>query len=328
MTTLKDVARLAGVSASTVSRTLSGNIHVDEQTQQKVWAAIKELNYKPNILAKSLKEGRTNTVALIIPNIRNPIFPAVTRGAEDIARKNGFTLILCNTDEDLAIEKDYIDKLTNRWVDGFIFATARDDSNHIMELKAQGIPVVFMIRSIGNDPDAVTVDNRSGAYKAVDYLISRGCTRIAFINGPLDIDLYRQRLDGYKNALKKHGIPIDDGLIVNDVNDQDNGYHAMLNLLDKGIKMDAVFAASDPKAVNAIKAIKSRGLSVPGDISVIGFDNLDIADIVEPSLTTIAQPAYDIGAIAMDTLIKLISGHKNTGPTVLDTHLVVRQSVR
>jgi DNA-binding LacI/PurR family transcriptional regulator len=328
MATLKDVARLAGVSASTVSRTLSGNIHVDEQTQQKVWAAIKELKYKPNILAKSLKEGRTNTVALIIPNIRNPIFPAVTRGAEDTARKNGFTLILCNTDEDISVEKDYIDKLTNRWVDGFIFATARDDSSHITELKAQGIPVVFMIRSIDNHPDTVTVDNRGGAYKAVDYLISRGCTKIAFINGPLDIDLYRQRLDGYKNALKEHGIPIDDRLIVNEVNDQDNGYHAMLSLLDKGIKMDAVFAASDPKAVNAIKAIKSRGLSVPGDISVIGFDDLDIATIIEPSLTTIAQPAYDIGTTAMDTLIRLIDGHKNAMPIVLDTRLVVRRSVR
>jgi len=328
MPTLKDVAERAGVSTSTVSRTITGKVHVDEQTQQRVWAAIKELDYKPNMLAKSLKEGRTNTVALVIPNIRNPIFPAVTRGAEDIARKNGFTLILCNTDENIDVEKEYIEKLTNRWIDGFIFATARDSSRHLLDLKEQGIPLVFMIRSMEGCNNRVVVDNITGAYKATEYLISRGCKNIAFINGPLDIDLYRQRLEGYEGALKTHNIEVDNNIIINNVDDQDNGYQAVLSLLNKNLPIDAIFAASDPKAVSAIKAIKHKGLSVPDDISVIGFDDLDIASIVEPGLTTIAQPAYELGASAMDMLIKIIKKRRNVRPVVFDTELVVRQSVR
>lgn len=328
MVTLKDVAKLAGVSASTVSRTLSGSSLVDKDTKQRVWKAVKQLGYRPNLLAKGLKEGHTNMIALLIPNIRNPIFPAVTRGVEDKARQRGYTLILGNTDEDPRIERDYIEKLTNHWIDGFILATATTHSTNLEQLNKDHIPIVFMIRSGGSGADAVVADNFGGAYEATKYLISRGHRRIALVNGRNDVELYRHRMNGYIQALKDHGIDVDEQIIVNDADDEEDGYKAMIALLDKGVTIDAVFATSDPKAIGVMKAIKDRGLRIPQDISIMGFDDLPIASAVEPALTTVSQPIYDMGAAAADKLIDIIEGYDHSGTTIMPTSLVIRQSVK
>ncbi len=330
MTTIKDVARRAGVSTSTVSRALSGKIPVDQATKERVLQAVMDLNYHPNALAKGLKEGKTGTLGLVIPNIRNPIFPAVARGVEDAARRQGYTVVLCNTDEDVAREREYVDKLRKMWVDGILFATTGKDSHHIQALKESGFPVVLLIRHLEEDMDTVIIDNEHAAYEAVSYLVKTGHKRIAMIYGDPEMPLYRRRYDGYIRALKDAGLPALEELIVVDSTEKSNGYEAMSRLLHGQELPDAVFAMSDPKAMGVIRAIKDRGYRVPEDISVIGFDDLEISEILEPPLSTVSQPLYEMGVAAADRLIQRILGDTQTpvGAIWMNTRLVIRKSTR
>jgi LacI family transcriptional regulator len=329
MATIKDVAKLAGVSPSTVSRALSGRVPVDEETKKKVMEAVDALNYRPNILAKGLREGKTNTIGLVLPNIRNPIFPAVARGVEDIARQKGYTVILCNTDGDRRVELDYIEKLKERWVDGFIFATAGDDAQHILDLKDQGIPVVLLVRNIDYKVDAVVIDNFKAAYMATNYLIDLGYRKIALINGSPTLSLYKERLDGYKSALRENNITMDYGLIVQDIELMEDAYIATKTLLNEGVLPDAILATSDPKAYGVMGAIRDRELTIPRDIAVMGFDDLDIGKYMNPSLTAIAQPWYEMGVAAMTRFIELME-NRNEKPKVdiFDAHIVERGSTK
>ncbi|MEG2843362.1 MAG: LacI family DNA-binding transcriptional regulator, partial [Ruthenibacterium sp.] len=190
MTNLKDVAEHAGVSASTVSRVIGGKSYVNEQTRARVLDAVRTLNYSPNVLAKSLKMGRSNTIALMVPSIRNQIFPDIARGVEDTARKNGLTVVLCNTDEDVDVENLYIEKFKTRWIDGFIVASMLPGSEHIRQLRREGIPVVLTSRCYGNDIDAVVVDNRQAAFDAMQYLLHTGHRRIALALGRAELNIY------------------------------------------------------------------------------------------------------------------------------------------
>ncbi|HHW01762.1 MAG TPA: LacI family transcriptional regulator [Thermoanaerobacterales bacterium] len=330
MVTIKEVAERAGVSTSTVSRALSGKIPVNDETKQKVLQAVKELNYQPNVLAQGLKDGKSRTLGLIIPNVRNLVFPAAIRGIEDTAKKHGYTVVLCNTDEDVETEKFYIDNLRRRLIDGFIFSTARPGHEHLLELKREGFPVVFLIRQMGEDVDAITVDNYNGAYDATKYMLSRGLKNIAFINGHMDIFLYQQRFEGYKKALKEAGIPFKEELVVHGIYGWEDGYKAMTDLLKKGYEIDGVFATSDPKAIGVIRAIKDFGLKVPDDISVIGFDNSDMAPLLDPPLTTVSQPFYEMGVKACERLIKIIEAKRKPKAKVevMPCELIIRNSVK
>ncbi|APC09003.1 LacI family DNA-binding transcriptional regulator [Neomoorella thermoacetica] len=329
MVNIKEVAERAGVSPSTVSRALSGRVAVSPETKEKVMRAVRELNYQPNALAKGLKEGRSKTIGLIIPNVRNLVFPAAIKGITDVAKKYGYTVILCNTDEDLETEKAYVDNLRKRLVDGLIFSTATAASTHILELKEKGFPVVLLIRHLKDKVDAVIVDNYQGGYEATRFLIQRGYRRIAFVNGTLDLDLYRQRFAGYQAALAEAGIAYHEELVVHGTRDWEDGYRAILTILERGQKPDAVFAASDPKALGVIKALKEKGLRVPEDVAVMGYDNLDMSELMDPPLTTMAQPFYEVGKRAAERLIKLINSKRKSRPVVekLPAQLLVRASV-
>ncbi|BCV22311.1 LacI family DNA-binding transcriptional regulator [Moorella sp. Hama-1] len=329
MVNIKEVAERAGVSPSTVSRALSGRVIVSPETREKVLQAVRELNYQPNALAKGLKEGRTKTIGLIIPNVRNLVFPAAIKGITDVAKKHGYTVILCNTDEDIETEKAYVDNLRKRLVDGLIFSTATAASTHILELKEQGFPVVLMIRHMEDQVDAVIVDNYRGGYEATKFLIQRGYRRIALINGTMELDLYRQRFAGYQAALSETGLTYNEDLVVHGTKDWEDGYRAILTILERGQQPDAVFAASDPKALGAIKALKEKGLRVPQDIAVMGYDNLDMSELMDPPLTTMAQPFYEVGQRAVERLIRLINSKRKSRPTVerLPSQLLVRASV-
>jgi LacI family transcriptional regulator len=330
MATIKDVAKLAGVSTSTVSRAISGNTPVDQETKLRVMESVKALNYEPNALAKGLKEGKTNSIALIIPNIRNYLFPSVARGVEDYARKCGFSVILCNTDEDLEVEKKYLLKMKKRFVDGFIFATAGEESNHIVELKKSGVPVVLLVRHIQEEIDAVIINNFKSAYNAVSYLIDRGNKKIAIINGSEKLALYRDRFNGYKKALEDNNLVIDERLISKYSSETSNGYEAMNNMLNNGVKPDAVFATNDAMALAAMRAIKDFGLKIPEDISIIGFDNLEFTPLFDPPLSTVAQPLYEMGEMAAKKLISIIKRKRNFKPVVdvIETELIIRKSTK
>ncbi|WZL77776.1 LacI family DNA-binding transcriptional regulator [Eubacteriales bacterium mix99] len=333
MITIKDVARVAGVSASTVSRALSGRTPVEESTRRKVLEAAQKLNYQPNALAKGLKEGRTGTIGLIVPNICNPVFPLVSRGVEDTARKFGYTVILCNTDEDVNIEMEYIQKLRKKWVDGIILATSGKQSGHITELKDSGLPVVLLIRRLEDRVDAVVVDHIEAARQAVAYLIRTGHRKIAMVNGDQGLTLYRERFQGYLRALRESGLAFDPSLAL-EIPDVQNCYESVLEFLAARPAPDAVFAASDPMALQVMRAVKDAGYRVPDDISVMGFDDLESAPFLDPPLTTVRQPLYQMGAAAAERIISQIEGKASTSEEsapfvrVMNTELIVRQSTR
>lgn len=330
MVTMKMVAKRAGVSPSTVSRALSGKTPVDEKTRRRIMKAVKELDYYPNTLAKGLKEGKTDTIALIVPNIQYQIFPLIAKGVEDVARKNGYTLILCNTDEDPEVEKDYISKLRTRWVDGLIFATAVPKHTHILELKKSGFPVVLALRTLDDLVDAVAIDNFKAACEAVQYLIKTGHSNIAIINGSLETSLYRHRYEGYKAALAHEGIEFKEELVIQGDSLDRGLYDIVYKRLESGIEFDAVFATSDPKAIIAMMAIKNFGLKIPEDIAVMGFDNMEMSMYVDPPLTTISQPLYDVGVKAAEKLIAIIKREEEQDPVIdlLPTKLIIRKSTK
>lgn len=332
MVTIKDVAKMAGVSPSTVSRALSGNAAVKDSTKQKILEAVKLLNYRPNFLAQGLKEGRTKTIGLIIPNIRNPIYPAVARGVEDAAKKFGYSVVLCNTDEDAKTEKEYIQKLRKRWVDGLIIAPAARETEHIVELQKEDFPMVIIVRNVDFLANAVIIDNFRAAYDAVSFLIKTGHRRIAIVKGNQQLALYRERFRGYKQALLDAGLPVNEELITGDESDSVqwslDGYNAIYSLLVQSIKFDAVFATTDLRAIGAIRAIKDHGYKVPEDISVIGFDNLEFSSLIDPPLSTVSQPLYDIGVRAVNKLLALIKSKTISEPTVeiMTSELIIRKS--
>lgn len=329
MSDIKEVAKKANVSPSTVSRVIGGKIPVAEETKNRVLAAIAELRYRPNVIAQGLKGISTKTIGLVIPNVRSLVFPAAIRGIEDIAKKNGYVVVLCNTDEDFEQERFYIETLRSRLVDGFIFSTARPGAQNILDLEAEGFPVVLLLRQLERRVSAVVLDNFNSSYQAVKYLISRGLTKIGLINGPLELTLYQERFAGYKKAMEEAGLPLPMAAIVHGIEGGEDAYLATTRILETGVHIDSFFATNDPKALGAIRAVKDYGLSVPGDISIMGFDNLDIAPLLDPPLTTVAQPFYEMGAKACERLINMIENKRPEKPKidVLPAKVIVRGSV-
>lgn len=329
--TLKDVAKKTGFSASTVSRVLSDKDCVKAETRAKVLSVVNKLKYTPNTLARGLKLGHSNMIALIIPNIHNLMFPALTRGVEDAARKQGYMVILCNTDENIDVEKTYIQKMHNQWVDGFLVATMMPCSDHIRKLHDEGFPVVLTSRSYDTSIDAVVIDNIAAAYNATCYLITKGHRRIAFAMGP-ELVLYQDRMEGYRRALEDNGIAFDKSLIMFETDGLDSFYFLTIQIIKSQNPPDAIFASSDARAVIIMRALHDLKIKIPDDVAVVGFDNVDISGMVEPPLTTVSQPLYEIGALAAKKLIRQIQSVRLKGMLdppvvdVLDTNLLIRGS--
>ena len=334
MANLKDVAKYANVSISTASRIIGGRTNFTEETRNKVLEAARVLNYVPNIMARSLKDGQSKTIALLVPSIQNVIFPDITRGAEDTCRKYGYTLILCNMDENVEVEKNYIERLKSRLVDGFIVASMSENSSHIKKLHADGFPVVLINRYIDNTIDAVSIDHFKAGYEATSYLIRTGCQKVAIAAGREELNLYRQRFLGYKKALMDNRIEYDESLVFRDTVGTSGFYQTIQKALANGIQMDGIFATSDPKAYVIMKALRDAGVSIPEQVSVIGIDNVEFSSLVEPPLTTIAQPFYEMGVLAakrvIDRIKKKNKPDEQDEPAIemLNTDLIVRGSTR
>jgi LacI family transcriptional regulator len=334
VTSLKDVARYTGLSISTISRALSNKSYVKEHTREKVLEAVRLLNYSPNIMARSLKNGRSNTIALFIPSIQNLIYPDLTRGVEDTARKNGYTVILCNTDESMEVEKSYINTLRPRLIDGFIIASMMPHSSHIAQLRKENFPLVLTLRAYDDSIDAVVIDNGQAARNAVKYLIGQGHRKIAIALGNMELNVYSERFKGYRIALEEEGIAFDEKFVIRERNTISSLYHITRTMLKKGIIPDSVFATTDAQAITIMRAIYDSGYKIPADISVLGFDNVEIASLVEPPLTTVSQPLYEIGVMAAQKLIYQIQYKEEHGVLdspmidVVETNLLVRKSTR
>jgi len=330
MATIKDVARLAEVSTSTVSRVLGGKVFVDDETRRRVQEAMKQLNYRPNPLARALREKKTNTFALLVPGIENQIWPLVARGVETVARQNDYSVILCNTDNDVKVERQYVARLQRRWVDGIIIAPAQDDAPYLKELADSGFPVVQVIRGSEKGMDSVLIDNYRIAYEAVAYLYKTGHRHIAIASGRQELNIYRRRLEGYRQAVKDLGLDSDERLVIQEIKELNNLYRLTRQRLEEGIPMDAVVATSDPKAIVVMRAIRDAGLRIPEDISVIGMDDIETSCYFEPQLTTMAQPFIQIGELAARKLIFHIDHPDTYTPAadVLRHELIIRKSTR
>ena len=334
MTNIKDIAQYTGVSASTVSRALSNTRHVKETTRKKIVDAARHLNYSPNILAQGLKTGRSNTIALMIPSIQNMIFPGITRGVEDTAHKKGFAVILCNTDENIEIEKTYIEALRLRLIDGFIFATMMPQSTHIRRLREEQVPTVLALRACDKSIDAVIIDNTQAAYNGTKYLIERGHKKIALALGNTELALYSERFRGYRQALEDSGIVFDEALVMHERSGVNSFYTLTKMMIEKGNIPDAVFATNDARAIVSMRALYDLGFKIPGDVSVLGFDNVEIAAYMEPPLSTISQPLYNMGVLAAEKLICQIQYKEKNGvleEPMIDTveaDIVIRKSTR
>jgi LacI family transcriptional regulator len=329
--TIYDVAREAGVSMATVSRVVNGNPNVKPTTRKKVMAAIERLGYRPNAVARGLASKKTTTVGVIIPDISSMFFSELARGIEDIATMYKYNIILCNSDQRLDKELQLINTMLEKQVDGLLFMGAEIKEDHMQVFSTASVPVVLAAtRDADNILPSVTIDHYQAGYDATEALLSRGHKRIAMITGPLDDPLGGLlRFEGYKKALADAGISFDESLAMNGNYRHDAALRAMTQFLSLKNPPTAVFAASDEMAIGAIHAVQDAGLSVPEDIEVIGFDNTRLAEMVRPRLTTVVQPMYDIGAVAMRLLTKYMNNEHVEEHVVLLPHRIeYRQSTR
>lgn len=328
MVGIVDVAKKANVSTATVSRVLTKPETVRETTTEKVLKAIEALNYQPNLLARQLRRLETKTILVVVPDISNPFFSKVLRGIEAVAVAKGYQVLLGDTGNDVEREKGYLNILQQKKADGMVLLTARMDAAAVEEV-ARSFPVVLACEYIeGSRIPTVSIDNISGARKATEYLIDLGHERIGCITGPLDIVLSRDRLKGFYQAMARKNLIVDPVLVQEGDFSFDSGFNLMMKFFALGQLPTAIFAASDDMAMGVIKAIKSKDLKVPEDISVLGFDDLKFSSIFEPALTTIAQPAFEIGENAMELLMKLINKEEvKREQIILADQLVVRESV-
>lgn len=328
--TIEDVAKVAGVSKSTVSRVVNNIPLVNEKTRKKVLKAIQETGYKPNALARGLTTRRTGTLGLIISDISNPFFAEVTRGVEDFASAYSYNVILCNTDERPEKERRAVDLLLSKQVDGIIFTSARMTETDLSSVIEGRIPFVFIGRVVEDvEADYVIVDDELGGFQATDHLIRLGHTRIGFIGGAADASAQIDRARGYRNALKMRGLAVDESLMINGMFKQEGGYAAAEKFLEMGEKRPtAVFAANDIMAIGAMDAFMSHGLRVPEDIAVVGFDDIPLARMKAVDLTTVSQPKYDLGIIAARMLLRRLDSKTRQGfqHVIIPPKLVVRKS--
>ena len=331
MASMKDVADKAGVSISTVSRVISGKIPVDDKTQKKVQKAIEDLNYKPNLLAKGLRLKSGYFVGLCVPEISDPAFARIISSVEQDLVKNGYDLLLGNTHSNPNMEKWFIQHLLRRHVDGIIFSRVSDESRALDLFGEVDIPVVLLDRggeSVGN-VYSVVLDNRKAGQIAARYFIETGHKRVGCITGPLSISLCRERLKGFKNELEMSGLRLDDRCVYEGNFRYESGREGIDCIIKADKKITAVWAHDDQMAIGMLKRLSERNISVPEAISVIGMDDIDVAALTHPALTSIEQPFEEMSEKAVDIVLNkekyLSIIHKKT---VFDPKLVVRDSTR
>ncbi|GAB2690620.1 LacI family transcriptional regulator [Hymenobacter frigidus] len=333
---ITDLAKTLGLSPSTISRALSNHDDVSEATKVRVRQLADELHYQPNQLAAALRRGRSNTLGVLVPHITGHFFPQVVHGIATEAAKQGFNVMICQSNEDTRQEQKNIDLLMNSQVEGILVSLANSthDFSHFEAVRQQNIPLVFFDREVedfqGSNVSSVLFDDYHGAYQAVTHLIEQGCTRIAHFRGPLHLNIHKNRLQGYRDALTAHGLPVDDDLIVLCEMTPKGGSQAMRQLLKLARRPDAVFSANDLAAVGAMQLAKAHRLRVPKDIAFIGFSNELFTTLTEPMLSSVDQRCEQMGKTAVQLLQKMLkSGPNRVGPPkpiVLKPKLLVRES--
>jgi LacI family transcriptional regulator len=325
--TMKHIARHAGVSIGSVSHVINGSANVGEDLRRRVLDAIRDLGYQPSELARGLRRNQTSIVGMIVPDITNPFFTAVVRGAEDIAYQNSYRLMLCNTDNDSAKEVAYWQELRSYRPAGLILIPSVDSQlDRVKDYR--GLPVVCLDRlPAGWEGDSITSDNVNGALVATNHLLRLGHRMIGIITGSLRLPNAAERLEGFRAAMRKAKIEIEPGYVQEGRFDRLSGYEKMRVLLQLQPRPTAVFASNDMTALGALEALREAGLRCPEDISLVGFDDLEFSAFVQPALTTVSQPGYQMGAKGATLLMKRLQGAVDPPQrVVLPTELRQRHS--
>lgn len=331
MATIKDAALRAGVSVTTVSHVVNDTRHVSAKGRERVEEAIRELGYVPNAMARSLKSNTTSTLGMLIPNSSNPYFAEIVRIVEDRCFGAGYTLVLCNTDDEPRRQSVYLQVLAERRIDGLIVVStgAGDDDSLVTQLHGLRIPTVLVDREIA-DPacDLVETAHMQGGLLAVRHLLSLGHKRIACIGGPVGVMPSEQRIEGWRMALAEAGTaPNADALLWRGGFTSQGGYEAMHAILRTEEAPSAVFVCNDLMAIGALRAAHESGVRVPDELSIVGFDDIELSAYTSPPLTTVAQPKERIGALAVDMLLERVGGkRRDARKVVLQPELRVRAS--
>jgi len=325
--TIYDVARLAGVSTATVSRALNGTGQIAPATRAAIDAAVEQLGYQTNTVARSLVTKSTETIALLLPDITNPFYAALVSGIQQRALETGHTMLLCTTEGDPEREEQYLTLLRAKQVDGVLVDGLVLPPERIARFVREGLPIVCLDRDVDSAAvPLVQVDNRLGARMATEHLLSLGHTRIAHVQGAPDLGISVERVQGYQEALADAGISFDPQLLAIGSFTEEGGYEAARSLLETP-GFTAVFAANDLSAIGVINAIVESGRRVPTDVSIVGFDDLRLSRFTTPPLTTIHQPAREIAELATQLLLELASGREvRQLRHLLEPSLVVRSS--
>ncbi|MCH7414284.1 LacI family transcriptional regulator [Belliella sp. R4-6] len=333
--TIKDIAKELNVSLSTVSRALKDYPGISNETKRKVKELAEKLNYRPNAIALSLRKSKSFTIGVIIPEVVHFFFSTVISGIEEVAFANGYNVILCQTNEKLQRELSSIEAMLDNQVDGLLVSYSKEteDFNHFTKLLKQNFPIVFFDRvpEIENTVN-VTVNDFKGAYDATSHLINQGYKNIAHLAGPKNLTISRKRLDGYLAALQDHSIKHNpDWIIPCPIGTQEESFEFTKRLFEnEKAKPDGIFASNDIAAAGAMMAVKSLGLKVPSDVGVVGFSDWQFSSMIDPPLSTVSQPGFQMGEKAISLLLEMINKKKDETWTpktvVLETELIIRKS--
>jgi LacI family transcriptional regulator len=333
MTNIKDVAKRAGVSVGTVSNVLNSLSTVSLENLEKVKVAIKELDFKPSRIAASLSNRRTSNIGLIIPDIASPYYADLIKGISDSVEARGYNVFLCGSNGDLEKETKIIKDLLSLWIDGIIIVPVYERYSDIDLINNIKIPAVLVNREIqGINRDLCVFNNFKGAYDATKYLIDNNHKNIITLAGPQDSRSFEDRLLGWKEAIQEYGLYRNGRIFISNYS-VESGYESMEKALNQIKEIDAVFASSDLIALGAMNAIKEKHLSIPKDISIIGFGDIYLSKYLEPALTTIKRPFYNIGKTAVSILMEKISGNylsfagEKPGKVIIEGILEIRKSV-
>jgi LacI family transcriptional regulator len=331
---IKQLARELNLSISTVSRALSDSYDVSTQTRNKVLELAKKLNYQPNPYASGLRRHNSRTIAIVVPEVANNFFSLAINGIQSVAREKGYHVLIYLTHEDNEIEMEVVQHLQSGRVDGVLISLSSRtiEKDHLTELTRLGLPLVFFDRVCEEfDTAKVTTDDYDSGLKATQHLIDRGCKRIAYLLVSKNLSIGINRMEGYLEALRKNKIAIDPHLILNGTNDREKNYNLIQKLLKSGKRPDGLFASVEHLAVTAYHVCNDMNLRIPKDIKIISFSNLETAPLLNPSLTTITQPAFNIGKEAATILFKALSKKQfklSNQKIVLASELIERNSTR
>ncbi len=327
MSTIKDVARKAGVSTATVSHVVNRTRFVSQELQQRVWQAIEELGYRPNLFARALVTKRSGTLALLIDDILNPFFSEIALAAMQRAKQFGYRILVCNTRGNQEEKEGFFNSFHQGYVDGVI--SMIDVEEPLMQsLVADGVPLVLsgQTKQKSRLVRSIIVDFAKGAFEATQYLISLGHRRICFIPGPLTSTADREKLEGYKQALETSSIPFAADLVVESNAQLQGGYEVTLALLAREQPPTAIFTSSDLLALGALRAVLDKRMRVPEEISIAGYDDIEVSKYAELPLTTVHLPKYEIGSTAVDLMVKVLQGKRTNRSISFSPRLVIRRS--